>query len=91
MSDPRNVGCLQARKSLVKLSKARFPSGISLFDDTKKQSKTMGAKPEKKSYYPSRTQNTTIWWLKNDDMYCSTNTQKSFLFEKSFSFDFLKA
>ena len=82
MSDPRNVGCLQARKSLVKLSKARFPSGISLFDDTKKQSKTMGAKPEKESYYPSRTQNTTIWWLKNDDMYCSTNTQKSFLFEK---------
>ena len=26
MSDPRNVGCLQARKSLVKLSKARFPN-----------------------------------------------------------------
>ena len=50
MSDPRNVGCLQARKSLVKLSKARYPSGISLFDDTKKQSKTMGAKPEKKNH-----------------------------------------
>ena len=103
MSDPRNVGCLQARKSLVKLSKARFPN--------------RGRRQRMESHYLTKeTKQQTQNWDNNSKIIChallrlllrhpqnttfcgskmticataaaQTDTQKTFLFEKK-SFSF---
>ena len=104
MSDPRNVGCLQARKSLVKLSKARFPNrgtedGISLFDKRNKAANPKLGQQLKNHmpciaspFAPPSTEY-NILWLKNDYLcYCSStnrHTKNFFIRKKSFSFDFL--
>ena len=104
MSDPRNVGCLQARKSLVKLSKARFPNrgtedGISLFDKRNKAANQNWDNNSKiichafRHAHAAISTEYNILWLKNDYLwYCSStnrHTKNFFIRKKSFSFDFL--